>query len=151
MAINMKNNSSSTSPSYRKHAMILGISISIVLCVSLLALVLLPRMQKSDALTARIYQDGRLLHTIDLNAVTENYTLTVTSPSGQYNIIEVRPGSIGITEANCPDKLCVHMGFQSSSLFPIICLPNKLTIEINRDGDTTENGTGDMAPDGVAY
>ncbi len=87
---------------------------------------------------ADIYQDGVLLQSIPLNMVTEAYTFTITGENGAENEIEVRPGSIGILSATCPDKLCVHQGFISSSLLPITCLPNHLVIQV-RVEDTSMN------------
>jgi len=89
-------------------------------------------------ITAHIYQDGVLLKSIDLNAVTESYRFTVTGQNNCRNEIEVRPGSIGILSADCPDKLCVHQGFIDSSLLPITCLPNRLVIQIKSEEITTD-------------
>ena len=38
---------------------------------------------------------------------------SVTGSDGGKNQVEVRPGSIGIVSADCPDKLCVRQGFLS--------------------------------------
>lgn len=79
---------------------------------------------------ARISQDGRLLHEIDLEKVTETYTLRIEGDDGAYNVIEVRPGSIGMIEASCPDHLCIHMGFIQNDALPVTCLPNRVVIQI---------------------
>ena len=94
---------------------------------------------------AEIYQDGKLIKTISLDAVTGDYTFTVTGKDGIYNVIEVHHGEIGIIEASCPDGLCIHMGFIHSSAMPVTCLPNKLVIRI-----VTESDSADKV-DGVAY
>lgn len=134
-------------PTHRKNALIIGALLGVVFALSLLLLILLPGLQKTGSLTALIYQDGRLLHTINLGAVTESYELTITDQSGHYNLIQVRPGSIGITDADCPDKLCVHMGFRDSTLLPITCLPNQLVIRLVKDSGTLQEDQ----PDGVTY
>ena len=84
---------------------------------------------------AEVYQDGELIKTIDLNTVTAPYEFTVNGEGGAYNVIRVEPGKIAITEASCPDKVCVHTGYISDSLMPITCLPNHVIIRI-RPGDT---------------
>lgn len=89
-------------------------------------------------ITADIFQNGVLIQSIDLSAVTESYTFTATGENNCCNEIEVRPGSIGIISANCPDKLCVHQGFIDSSLLPVTCLPNRLVIQIRTDEITTD-------------
>lgn len=85
------------------------------------------------ALTADIYQNGALLTSIRLDTVTSEYSFEVTGENGASNMICVRPGSIGITSASCPDKICVHQGFIHNSLLPITCLPNRLVIRVRED------------------
>lgn len=83
-----------------------------------------------QAIIAEIYQNGKLIDTIDLNTVTESYTLRIDGDHGAYNIIEVHPGEIGMCEASCPDGLCVTMGLIHTEAVPITCLPNKVIIRI---------------------
>ena len=44
------------------------------------------------------------------------------------NTVEIKNGKVRMKFADCPDKRCVKQGFTKS--MPIICLPNKLSIEI---------------------
>mgnify|MGYP004655726629 FL=1 len=100
-----------------------------LLAVASLLLILLPQ-NRAAGYTADIYQSGELLTSIDLSAVSQPYTFTVTGENGCTNKIEVRPDQIGILSADCPDKLCVHQGFISDSRLPITCLPNRLVIQL---------------------
>ena len=86
----------------------------------------------SDKYVADIYQNGILIQSIPLYEVTETYSFEVSSETGCSNVIEVRPGSISIRSANCPDKLCVHQGAISNTLLPITCLPNRVVIQLRR-------------------
>ena len=88
---------------------------------------------RSEALVACVYSDGELVREIDLNDVNEPYSFTVEYDGG-YNIIDVQKGSIGVTEASCPDKICVNTGRICSGAYPVVCLPNKLVIEIKEGG-----------------
>lgn len=111
------------------------------------------KSHRETAITADIYQDGQLLRHIDLSSVEEPYTFTVSSSDGGVNVIEVRPGSIGIISADCPDKLCVHQGFIHNSILPITCLPNRLVIQVN---DTSYSqgfpgGEDSITPDIITY
>lgn len=100
---------------------------------------------KADGtLTAKVYQDGTLIKTIDLSAVTESYSFTVESENGAYNTIEVRPGEIAVVEASCPDKVCINMGFIKNPSLPISCLPNKLVIQLENTNTVNE-------PDGISF
>lgn len=98
---------------------------------------------KKEAYTAYLYQNGSLLQTIDLAAVTTPYSFTVQAPDGGFNTIAVRHNAIGMTDADCPDKLCVAMGYTDKSLLPIVCLPHELVIDVK--------ATEDVATDAVSY
>lgn len=128
-----------------QRALLVGAFILLLFLLSIAAL-LFSRQKASRAPhpTAYIYSGGIFLRSIDLSAVQEAYSFTISSANGGKNTVEVRPGSIGILSADCPDKLCVHQGFLSAPLFPLVCLPNQLVIEI-RDGD------GASMPDAIAY
>lgn len=124
-------------------ALVLSALIVLVLFGSIAAFLFLNTGRQTGTI-AEIYQDGKLIKTIDLNSVTEDYSFTVSGENGVYNVVEVHHGEIGITEASCPDGLCINMGFIHSSAMPVTCLPNKLVIKIVTDDSTDK-------VDGVAY
>ena len=102
---------------------------------------LLLRDGDTDAPTARILRDGVLLEKIDLNQVEESYTLTFEDERGT-NTVLVEPGRIRISEADCPDQVCVNQGFISDGTVPIVCLPHRLLVEIvGAEGDL-DGGAG---------
>lgn len=47
-----------------------------------------------------------------------------------YNLIEIGEGKVRVIEADCPDKLDVKQGYISKPGEVIVCLPNRLLIEI---------------------
>lgn len=47
-----------------------------------------------------------------------------------HNVIEVGDGSVKVVDADCPDKLDVHQGEISRPGEIIVCLPNRMIIEI---------------------
>ena len=136
--------------------------LAIILIASLIAMWLISN-NSEGRLVAYVYQDGELIHKIPLDLVTEPYTLEIygdqitepenapntdaglDQPSASFNQIEVRPGSIGMINANCPDKLCVHMGFQDTAMVPITCLPNKVVIQLRIEGNS------DNKLDGISH
>ena len=104
----------------------LGILISAVVlsCMALL-------IPKGQGATARITLDGVLLYEIDLEKETQQRCIEITSEDGiLLNQICVEPGRIRVAQANCPDQVCVNQGWIMDSALPIVCLPNKLIIEI---------------------
>ena len=52
-----------------------------------------------------------------------------------YNLIEIGDGEVWVVEASCPDELDVKQGKISRSGEIIVCLPNKLVIEIKGTDD----------------
>ncbi len=95
---------------------------------------------------AEVYQDGSLVRSVSLSRVTEPYTFDITGKNGSLNRIEVRPGSIGMIRADCPDGLCVAQGFIHSPGIPITCLPNRVVIRLR-----PEKLFPDKVPDAVTY
>ena len=122
----------------RKAAIILSCVILLILAGSIAAWMIINKQEQGK--TAEIYQNGVLIKTIQLDTITSPYTFTVEGENGASNTIEVRPGEIGIIEANCPDGLCINMGFIHSSALPITCLPNKVVIKVTGgSGDSSES------------
>ena len=91
-----------------------------------LALWLLPR---GGGETVLVYQDGKLLRTLDLRQDT---VFTVEGPAGE-NTVTVTGGEVFVSQADCPDQVCVAHGFLVSGKEPIICLPNRLVIAFTDD------------------
>ena len=92
---------------------------------------------RSSGTVAHIYQDGLLIRTIDLSRVTEEETFVVEGPAGA-NTIEVEPGRIRVSHADCPDQICVRQGWISDGVVPIVCLPNELVIQLEGAGNELE-------------
>ncbi|WFA10425.1 NusG domain II-containing protein [Tissierella sp. Yu-01] len=47
-----------------------------------------------------------------------------------YNLIEIGDEQVRVIEADCPDKIDVKQGYISKIGETIVCLPNKLVVEI---------------------
>ncbi|NBI08777.1 NusG domain II-containing protein [Colidextribacter sp. OB.20] len=91
--------------------------------------------------TARITRDGVLLEEIDLDKVAEPYSFTLEDGSGT-NTVQVEKGRIRVSEADCPDQVCVSQGWISNGTAPIVCLPHKLMIEITGTGGELDGAAG---------
>lgn len=124
---------------YKITAVFISSLLCFVLIISLIAI--LRPVTGNTKYTADIYQDGNLLTSIPLDGVTAPYRFIVTGENGCVNEIEVRPGSIGIISADCPDKLCIHQGFANNSKLPIVCLPNRLVIQLREDKPVSVDAT----------
>lgn len=102
---------------------------------------ILLRDRGTDAPVARVTRDGVLLKEIDLGGVDAPYSLTFEDGSGT-NTVLVEKGRVCVSEADCPDQICVHQGWISDSVIPIICLPHRLMIEIVGAGGDLDGGAG---------
>ena len=76
---------------------------------------------------AVIYCDGEEMMRVPL---TEEYTeIPVETPFGTNRVV-ISHGEVCVTEADCPDKLCVKQGKIHNHGQTIVCLPHKLVVEI---------------------
>ena len=53
-----------------------------------------------------------------------------TEDGSSFNELVIGDGTADVTDAGCPDKLCVHMHPISHTGESIICLPNRLEVRI---------------------
>ena len=64
-------------------------------------------------------------------------TERIELPDGSYNLLEIKEGKADITDASCPDGICVNHRAISKRGQSIVCLPNKVVIEIE-NGEASE-------------
>ena len=87
---------------------------------------------------ANVYIDGTCVRSIDLDALKETELFTVSGPVGE-NTIQAEPGRIRVSHADCPDQVCVHMGWLTEEGgMPIVCLPNHLVIRLENAAPTVD-------------
>ena len=99
---------------------------------AVLAVIALLGRGGSGAPAAEVYSDGELIMTLDLS---RDETYTIRSQNGGSNTLEVRDGCVYVTEADCPDGVCVRHGAAKAGS-PIVCLPNRLVISLRTDRET---------------
>ncbi len=83
-----------------------------------------PVVELFDSKIALVYQDNTLLKQLDLK---EDKVIPLLN--GRVEV-EVRKGKIRILKTDCAQGLCRHQGWLGQSGQAIICVPNKLFIEI---------------------
>jgi hypothetical protein len=71
---------------------------------------------------------GSLYKKIPLDSATEE-TIDVKTELGE-NVIGISKGLVRIMDADCPDKICIKDGTISRPGQSLVCLPNKLVVEI---------------------
>ena len=100
-----------------------------VLAVSAVAAFMISVYQ-APASYAHIYQNGALIEVLDLSQAREPFSLTIQVDGFGANVIEVEQGRVRVSEAHCPDALCVRQGWASGGPMPIVCLPHRLVIRL---------------------
>lgn len=70
------------------------------------------------------------------NIIGEKYT--IETEYGK-NVIQFGDNEIKIIEASCLDKLCIKQGTINQVGQLLVCLPNRLVIEIKSDGQNQNN------------
>ena len=119
---------------FSKNDLILIIFLVLVSAVMLIGISLFSK----KGTTVVVSVDGKELASFPLD---EDTVYNISGYHGGENILEIKDGKAQLTDASCPDKLCVNMGYISNTGQSIICLPNKVVIEIK--GNTAEKNNFD--------
>jgi hypothetical protein len=112
-----------------------------VVCALLLILVaffamktLLPSTENGYA---EITVNGQPYETVSLS---DTRIFTIQTAGNKSNTIEIKDGTIRVTDASCPDGLCIRQGGVHRKGESIVCLPNGVVITV-KEG---ENGSVDF-------
>jgi hypothetical protein len=99
----------------------------------ILGLVVLLTSKDGNLVQVRV--DGTIIESFQMN---ENLTYNIKGVNGGTNLLIIQDGEVWIDKATCPDGLCKNTGKVSQVGQSIICLPNKVVVEIlNQDGEQT--------------
>lgn len=107
----------------RKNDLIL---IGIVLFLGL-AVLAFTNLTKTEGSKVIVTVNGEVYKTFPLNKDT---TFTVTGEDGAYNTFVIKDGNVDMTDASCPDRICVNQRQIHYNHETITCLPNKVVLEI---------------------
>lgn len=94
----------------------------------------------ADGAYARVLLHGKEIARLSLE---KDIVFTAGDKQEGYNRIEVSHGTVAVTEADCPDQICVREGAQKNSGAVIACLPHELIVIVE--------ASGSRAPDAVAW
>lgn len=75
---------------------------------------------------AVVLRDGQEILRLPLSEDAEQ---VVTEGEGS-NTVVIQDGAVSVTQANCPDRVCVHTGEIRYEGQTIVCLPHKLVVKI---------------------
>ena len=99
------------------------------------ALMLVLLLSQKHGSTVVISVDGKDVKSFSLY---EDTRFVIDGYHGGSNVLVIENGEAYLESASCPDKLCVNMGKISKVGQSIICLPNKVVIEIRGDSSEEE-------------
>ena len=117
----------------KKHLLDLVLIAAILLIGGIIALVLLLTRKTGAFVEVRV--DGKTAASYPLDKDAE---YDISGASGGVNHLVIRNGEAWVESASCPDGLCVNMGHIRYIGSSVICLPNKVVIEIV--GDSASSG-----------
>lgn len=69
--------------------------------------------------------------------LSEDCTVEIAAGEEKWNVLVIKDNAVEMTEASCPDKICVHHKKISGNNETIVCLPNKVVVVIE-DAKKTE-------------
>ena len=71
--------------------------------------------------------DGETYGTYSLKTEQE---IPITQDGVTTHVLVIRDGFADMTEADCPDKFCVHQRAISKNNETIVCLPNRVVVQV---------------------
>ncbi len=116
------------------------IFIGVLLAVALIAFFVVDRFIKKDGDKVVIKVDGEVVKIIN---ISNSQSIIVNGYEGGTNTVVIENGTVYMTEADCPDKICVNTGKISRTGETIVCLPHRVVVEIESSGITNEGDSND--------
>lgn len=115
----------------KKEALFIGalLVISVVLCIFVYV------VPHGTHGSIQITVDGELYGTYSLD---EDQVIQI----GDTNVCEIKDGEVKMTEADCPDHLCIKQPAVGSAGGYIVCLPNRVVIHGEGDSDSQGSDVG---------
>jgi len=103
----------------------------VVIVAAVLIWIFISKNEMKTGFYALIHSEGKVTRiSLDINK-----TYTISSSEGM-NVLTVENGYIYVSEADCPDKICINQGKINKTGETIICLPHELVVEIEGEDST---------------
>ena len=83
--------------------------------------------------------DGKIYGTYPLDKDEE---ISIQKDGKTTNLLVIRDGKADVTEADCPDHLCMKQPAVGSAGGYIVCLPNRVVIQGEGDSDSQDSESG---------
>ena len=93
---------------------------------------------RQDGAAVIVEQDGKETARY---ALSENRTVRIEGQGG-YNLLIIEGGEVWLSEADCPNLLCVKTGKIRYAGQSIVCLPHRLAVRIAGGASSLDAVTG---------
>lgn len=110
----------------KKGDIIVSLSLLIISIVMAITIANTNNNKTYDGKYLRVEKDSKILYELPLDEDRE----IELDEGGKYNKIIIKDGKAFMKEANCRDQICVHMRPIKEMGETIICLPNRVFLEI---------------------
>ena len=107
----------------KKYALFIGL----LLIIAILIFFFTNYYQKETGAMVKVTVDGKVYGTYDLE---KEQTIDIKAGDKTINILKISDGKAKMLTADCPDQLCVHQQAISKESQTIVCLPNKVVVEV---------------------
>ncbi len=123
--------------------------IKLVLALLVIAFLIMGLMQilKQEGGIAVVTVDGEEVASYHLN---KNGSYEITGVDGGKNTLVIEDGQAYMSQADCPDELCVKTGRVEYDGETIVCLPHKVVVTIKSDEKAKAGEDGNDEIDAVA-
>ncbi len=108
----------------------------IIICICFIAIlfILYPVLfSPKGTAYVTVYQNGAVYCKYPL---ADDRTISVTDERGYYNLLLINNATVKMSDAECPDKLCIKQGAISKNGESIICLPHKVVVQISSEEES---------------
>ena len=90
-------------------------------------------------------QGDRVVITVDgetygTYSLAEDQEIPVEQNGSITNVVCISGGRVHMEEADCPDHLCIRQGEISSEYASIVCLPNRVVVEVISEDEAELDG-----------
>lgn len=84
-------------------------------------------VNRGEASVAVVSADGQTIRELPLSRDAD---IIVEGKGGGTNRVIIKDGAVSITEASCPDLICIREGKKKEKGDVITCLPNRIIVTI---------------------
>ena len=92
-------------------------------------------LSKEEGGYVSLIRDGAEVQRFSLS---EELEYRIELEDGSYNLLMIQDGQVYMTEASCPDQICVNHRPVSNVGETIVCLPNEIVLKILERSDKPE-------------